>query len=259
MRQATKLMLLSLMVAVAAIDLSAQQQPETKAPAAKPADAMPTIDQVLDKYVQAIGGKAALTKLTSRYSQGTIEIPAFGASGSFELYAKAPDKWLSHSDFAGYGVVEQGFGNSIAWAKDPERGVREITGAELAQMKRTADFYSSLKMKEMYPKMTLKGKKEKVGEGEAYVIEAALPEGGSEKMYFDAKTGLLLRSDQEREGPNGRIPVTFQFENYKEVDGVQIAFVFRQTSPEISFTITLSEVKHNVPIDDAMFNKPSAS
>jgi len=73
MRQKAKLALLGL-VLVAAASGSATAQ-ETKAPAPKPASALPSVDQILDKYVQALGGKAAIEKLNSRVTKGKFEVP----------------------------------------------------------------------------------------------------------------------------------------------------------------------------------------
>lgn len=216
----------------------------------------PTVDQILDKYVQAIGGKAAYEKLTSRVEKGNFDIPAMGAGGPIEIYSKAPNKNLVVITIDGFGVVQEGFTGTVAWANDPQSGLREKSGTELADAKRGADFYGPVRMKEHYPKMELKGK-EKVGAGEAYVI-VATPAGGSpETLYFDTKSGLLVRQDATRETQAGTMNVQALLEDYREVDGVKIPFVIHQNSDAISFVIKLTEIKHNVAIEDAKFNKPT--
>jgi hypothetical protein len=99
--------------------------------------------------------------------------------------------------------------------------------------------------------------KEKVGDREVYVIEATPEEGGAEKMSFDTQTGLLIYTDVERERPQGKIRVETHFEDYREVDGTKLPFTMRQSSPNLSFIIRINEVKHNIPIEDAKFNKPA--
>ena len=254
------------MLAISALAQSSQQKPPTGQPAAKPtdpkpadakpADAMPTIDQILDKFVQALGGKAAIEKLTSRVSKGNFEIPAMGAGGPIEMYAKAPNKNLVIINIPGFGTIQQGFNGTVAWAQEPTSGLRELSGAELASAKRDAEFYADIKFKEMYSKMTVKGK-EKVGEKEAYVVEAIPTEGAPQKIYFDTQSGLVLRQDREVESPQGKMPVEVYLEDYKEVDGIKLPFTVKQVTPSISFTIKIQEIKHNVPVDDAKFNKPS--
>src|SRR5262245_49261496 len=105
-------------------------------------------------------------------------------------------------------------------------------------------------MKELFSKIAVTGK-EKVGDRETYVLTATPNEGGVEKYYFDTQSGLLLRSDAERESPQGKVQIEFYFEDYKDVDGLKMPFSLRQVTPMGTFVLKISEVKHNVPIDDA--------
>lgn len=251
MKRTLTLMILCVAVAVTAV---AARKP---AQGTKPPAAMPTVDQILDKYVQALGGKAAIEKVSSTVLKGTFELPAMGMSGSLETYAKAPNKNAVVINIEGFGMVQGGFNGTVAWSQDPQTGLRELSGAELADTKRDAEFYKNIKLKQLYPKITLVGK-DKVGEREVYVLEATPADGKPEKMYFDAQTGLLLRSDADRESPQGSTHVETYFEDYKETGGVKMPFTVKIVRPDISFTLKTAEVKQNVPIDDAKFNKPAA-
>jgi zinc protease len=222
----------------------------------KPAD-LPTPDQILDKYVQTLGGKAAMEKITSTASKGTFEIPAFGATGSAEVWEKAPNKTALKLDIPGFGLVLEGFNGTVAWSQDPQSGLREKTGAELAATKLDADFYKPLRLKQLYPKIVVKGK-EKVGDKDAYVLTATPAEGTAETWYFDATSGLLIRMDLERESPQGKMAVQVFQEDYKEVDGIKIPHTMRQVTSAFTIIIKLAEVKHNVAIEEAKFNNPAA-
>jgi hypothetical protein len=235
---------------------AAQQKPEAKEGDVKPALNV-TVDQVLDKYIQAIGGKAAVEKVTSRTYKGFFDIPAMGVSAPLEAYSQAPNKRYETVSITGFGLIQLGFDGSKGWAQDPQTGMRDISGLELVSLKRRVDFYRELKLKEQYNKMTVVGK-EKVGSGEAYVVEAVPTEGDPEKFYFDTQTGLLIRNDTMEEGPQGKVPVQSYLEDYKEVDGVKIPFTTRQVSPVVNITVRLTEIKQNVPIDETKFNKPAA-
>jgi hypothetical protein len=238
----------------------AQQKPADQAakpPAAMPAQAMPTVDQILDKYVQALGGKAAMDKITSIASKGSIEIPTFGISGTVETWGKAPNKSGVRLDIDGFGIIQEGFNGTVAFAQDPQTGLREKTGAELAGEKLDTEFNKPLKLKQLYGKITVKGK-DKVGDKEAYVLEATPADAPPETWYFDAASGLLLRTDIVRDSPQGKAAFQIFHEDYKDVDGVKVAHTVRSVSEAISFTIKLNEVKHNVAVDDTKFNKPAA-
>jgi outer membrane lipoprotein-sorting protein len=251
------MMILFIAVAVVALGQQKPADQAAKPPAAVPAAPMPTVDQVLDKYVQALGGKPAIERITSTVSKGTFEIPAFGANGPVEISAKAPNKSVLKLDVPGFGVVQEGFNGTVAWSQEPTSGLREKTGAELAATKLDEDFYRPIKLKELYPKITVKGK-EKVGEKDAYVLEATPAEGSPETWYFDAASGLLVRMDVERDTPQGKMAIQIFQEDYKDVNGVKVAHTVRQVNSAFTITIKFDEVKQNVPVDDAKFNKPAA-
>jgi hypothetical protein len=223
--------------------------------AAKVATAEPTVDEILDMFVQAIGGRQAVEKITSRVTKGAIDASTMGLKGELEVYAKAPNKSLTVQKISGIGEILDGYDGKIAWSQNPMMGLREKSGAELAATAREADLHAAIKIRQLYSKLELKGK-EKVGDREAYVILATPAEGAPVKMYFDTQTGLMTRTATDLETPQGQFHVEVTRDDYREVDGVKIAFTMRQETSMGSAVIKLTEVKHNVAIDDAKFNKP---
>src|SRR5262245_3367214 len=95
----------------------AQQKPQpAKAPEANTANATSaeaTVDQILDKYVQAVGGIQAVEKITSRVAKGTFEVSAMGLKGEIEVYAKAPNKTLRVQHLSGVGEILDGYDGKI--------------------------------------------------------------------------------------------------------------------------------------------------
>ena len=91
-----------------------------------------------------------------------------------------------------------------------------------------------------------------------YVVEATPAESSAETWYFDTQTGLILREDAERESPQGKQSVQVFLEDYKDVDGVKMPFSIRQITSAFTLTIKMEEIKNNVPVDDAKFNKPAS-
>ncbi|MFN0107901.1 MAG: hypothetical protein ACKVZH_03535 [Blastocatellia bacterium] len=227
-----------------------------KAEAKPAASALPTIDEILEKYVKASGGKEAIQKLTSRTTKGTFEIESMGMTGGFQSFAKAPNKNATVIEIGGFGTVHQVFDGTKGWDSNPQTGLRELAGEELEAQKREADFYQTINMKSHYPKMTVKGK-EKVGTAEAYLVEAAPAVGSPEKLYFDVTSGLLIRTDTERSSPDGKMAIEVYMSDYKQVDGVNIPHTLKQVTPMFSMTIKMVEVKHNLAVEDAKFAKPA--
>ncbi len=227
--------------------------------AAKPATeaATPTADQILDRYVKAIGGREAWRKFTSRVTMGTIEVPSMNLSGTVLIHEKAPDRLLAAVIING-ASFRQGFDGTLGWTDDPQDGLREQSGAELAEARRDADFYHPLDLRRLYTKFTISGT-EKIGDRDTYILEATVPEGSEPtKMYFDTQTGLLLRAVSQHHGTDGVTQFREDFEDYRDVDGIKVPFTSRQTNGDTTYTMTISEVHHNVELDDSEFAKPAA-
>lgn len=217
----------------------------------------PTVDQILDRYVKAIGGREAWQKFTSRVTMGTIDVPSMNLSGMVMLHEKAPNRSLATVVING-AAFRKGYDGTAGWTDDPKNGLRDETGAELAETRRDADFYHSLDLRKLYPKMTVTGK-EKIGDRDAYEIEAAIPEGGAPtRMYFDTESGLLLRVISENHDADGVTQYSEDYDDYRDVDGVKIPFTSHQTNGDTTYTMTISEVHHNVELDDTEFAKPPA-
>ncbi|MFL6215809.1 MAG: hypothetical protein ACJ74J_18140 [Blastocatellia bacterium] len=238
--------------------VSAQDKPATaQTPAAKPSTPLPSAEQIVNKYVQALGGKAAIEKITSRQATGTFELPAMGVSAPVTMYSKAPNKTVLTIDITGFGVIQRGYNGTVGWEVNPQTGNRELSGGELAQIKLGSDFYRDIKLAQIFPKMTVKGI-EKVGGNDAYVIEGTSADGLTETMYFDTQSGLVVRTDMATDSPQGKMNVSSYSSDYRDVDGVKVPFTIRQSTPTIEITIKLDSVKQNVAIDDAKFNRPTA-
>ncbi len=216
--------------------------------------ATPAPDQVVAKYVRAIGGKAALEKVKSRVTKGTLD-PGGGQISTLQITEKAPDKFLQELEVPGIGAINEGFDGKMGWEWNSQEGVQEMTGTSLAARRRNAQFYRWLRMRELFAKLEVSGT-EKVGDRTTYVLEATPQEGYAEKFYFDTETGLLLRRDYRLDGPDGVIAFEMYYEEYRVVDGLKLPFTLRRVGPENVLLLKFTEIKHNVELDDARFAKP---
>ena len=221
---------------------------------AKPAETLQTVDQVLDKYVQAVGGKAAFEKLKNRVMKAQL-VTTSGRTIPQEIYRQAPNKVLIITT-APDGTSSQGFNGTIGWVKTNE-GVEELNSFGVADFKFNADFNREIRLKELYRKLSVTGR-EKIGDHETYVVEAIPREGSPEKLYFDIQTGLLIRRAADEITAFGPIPDHTDLEDYKEADGVKLPFTSRRSSQWTNLTLRIIEVRQNVAIDEAKFDKPAA-
>ncbi len=217
----------------------------------------PTVDQVLERYVEATGGRAALEKLRSRVMTGRVEMTTLGASGKFEVWAKAPNQQMSSLEFEGFGAIREGYDGKVAWAVVPLQGLREKSGSELARVQRTAVFPRELKLRESYDGLKLLGAREVDGR-QTWVVEATPKGGKPDLLLFDQQSGLLVREETTVESPLGEMTFELELGDYREVDGVKVPHLIRLPKPaEMGFQIRLDSVKHNVDVAAERFGKPS--
>jgi hypothetical protein len=158
--------------------------------AASAAENAPTVDGILDKFVEASGGKAAMEKIKTRIIKGDIDI--LGSASEWTAFAKPPNKQLSEFSNASFGAVADGFDGTVAWSKS-QAGIRVKEGEELAKTKRDADFYRYLNLKKLYPDLAYKGT-DKVGDEEVRVLESRPSASSKERFSFSSKSGLLIRA-----------------------------------------------------------------
>jgi hypothetical protein len=210
----------------------AQTAPETVAKPA-PAVKLPAAQEVVAKYVKAIGGREAIEKIKSRTTTGTVEMSPMGLKGTFETVAAAP----------------------VAWSVNPIQGSRDKSGTELLQTKITNDFYRDIRLEKIYPKMTVTGI-EKVGDKDAHVVRAEPVGLNADMLYFDVDSGLLVRVDSELVSPVGTQKARTFYDEYKPFDGVMIPTKTRTVLPQVEVTMTVTDAKSNTPVDQARFAKP---
>src|SRR5262245_42755143 len=217
--------------------------------------ALPTVDQILERYIRALGGEQALSKVKTRKRSGEVEVA--GVRGTFQLYEAAPNKQLLTGSLpAPAGSVTQAFDGTTGWVKN-QNGVFEMRGEGAAQTKQEANFYADIKLREQFTAMTVAGI-EREGSREFYVIEVTRPSGTAERLFFDVRSGFLVRRSWVTPTFFGGLPNATDFDNYKKVSGVWLPFTVRRLRGGTTFLLNLSEYKLNVAMDDAIFKKPSA-
>ena len=221
-----------------------------------PTPALPSADDIFNKYVMAIGGQQAIDKLKSRVAKGTL-VQVNGNTFQFEVYQVAPDQSYQIVTTP-QGPFERGFNGTVGWEKSA-RGVRELTGGELAQFRAANNLFGLIKLKEQFTRARVG--KDKIGDREVYVVNGASADGKRQRLFFDIETGLLLRRMIYTPTMIGVIPEQADFEDYREVDGIKFPFTARNSTIEVGnpvSTRTFTEMKLNVPVDNSRFNMPSA-
>jgi outer membrane lipoprotein-sorting protein len=225
-----------------------------------------TADEIVERSLKALGGRAAHAKLTSRSTLGTILLstPAGEVPGSIEVLNQSPNKsrTLIKADLTSLGVgqitVDQRFNGTTGYVLDSMQGNREITGGQLESMRNNTFPHPFMNYKEVGATVELKGK-EKVGDREAYFLIFTPKTGAPIRQYIDAETYLPTKIILKVEVPQlgQELEQTTEFLDYKEVDGVKLPFRMKSSSIVQNFSISVTHVQHNVQVDESLFSKPS--
>jgi photosynthetic reaction center cytochrome c subunit len=234
--------------------MTAEVRPEAEMEPAENATSGPPADQLFEKYLKAIGGAAAVEKIDSRAMKGTI---TFGDRNvPIDIYGKAPDKRISITHTPD-GDSITAFDGHEGWLGAPKRPVREMHGPDIDAAAMDADLHFPAHLKNMFTETEIRGT-EKIGDEEAVLVVGQREGKPALHLYFDEKSGLLVRLVRFAETPLGRLPTQIDYADYREAGGTKIPFRWTLARPSGRFTIQISKVEENVPVDDAKFEKPPA-
>lgn len=221
------------------------------------AQSSPTAEQILDRYVEATGGKAAYEKLRSEVSSGVMDMKAQGIKGRMTGYRNSANSSYSVVEVDGVGKIEEGVANGVVWEKSPLAGPRVKTGEERAFALREAMLAKDLKWRDVYGKVDLTG--EDTVEGAAcYRVTMTPKDGGRpETRFYDKQTGLLKKVSLIAATQMGDLPVETLMYDYKEFGGVKMVTrtVTKMAGQEM--TVTLSSVEFNKEIPASRFAMPA--
>jgi hypothetical protein len=225
-------------------------------PSASATPALPTADEILNKYTDAIGGRAAIDKIKSAVIQGSVA-NASGSTGTFEADQVAPDK--------GYDTVTTQRGTRLrvlnqrnGWEKNA-LGVNALVGQQVQDAKLSLALFGNLKLKDQFSKFKVAGK-DKIDNHDVYVVNATRTDQKRERLYFDSENGLLLRRIAETSTMIGILPEETDFDDYRDVEGVKLPTTMRLSAADTqnpTSTRKIDKVEFNVPVDDSRFSKPN--
>ncbi len=212
-------------------------------------------EQILDRYMQAVGGQAAAEKFASLFLSGT-QTGQDGTPMPLEIYRKSPGKTLSKVTSKQQGVISQGFDGTVGWMQS-QRGMRDLSPGELERLKDQEGIYDVIKIKQPLTGLRSAGR-EKIGEKDAIVLRGAGADNKMRRLFFDAESGLLLREVVLTPSMVGIIPEQHDFEDYRDVDGAKLAFTVRVSGLDGrgSWVRKFNEIRHDAAIDDLKFSKP---
>lgn len=225
------------------------------------APATPTADDILNRYIQALGGAQRLAALTSFVGKGNYDgFDSYHGKVAVDVYAKSTGQRTV--------VVHTQNGDSVtaydgrnAWIMGPDKPVsvlQLVPGGDMDGVKLDADLAFPGGLKQALTGLRAGFPTTTISDREVQVVQATA--GGSRvKLFFDKQTGLLTRMVRYSKTMVGSVPTEIDYSDYREVAGVKMPFQWRLTWTDGQSMFSLDEVQPNVAIDPAKFGRPAAA
>jgi hypothetical protein len=243
------------------------------------APGQPTAEQILDKYIQAVGGAQRLAGLTSYIAHGTsVGFGGFGGGGQVQIFAKAPDQrttLIEFKDAPDRGDSIRTFNGRAGWIKTPLAVLKEyqISGGDLDGFRLDAQLAFPGQIKQILKNwrvslpstiedlpgpssQTSQQPELQLGSHDVQVVQGDRPNGVVATLCFDSKSGLLLRELRYSRSPIGRVPTQIDYSDYRDVNGIKMPYRLTFAWLDGRDSIEIKDVQVNVPIPEAKFGTP---
>lgn len=225
------------------------------------AEGEPPASQILEQYIQAMGGAQKLAAVKSFVASGHSEgYAGLGGNGAFEIFAQTPDRhgmWINFPQHPDRGISAWTYDGKTGWISQP-RGFMpkfELTGNDLAGARLDSVLAFPGQIKTALSNWRV-GPEDTIQDHSVYVVQGSAPGGLLGTLYFDKKSHLLVRYVRQTPSPVGRITIQQDFDDYRDVEGVKFPFKYSFLWLDGRFTALISEVKLNAPVDAAKYAKP---
>ena len=217
----------------------------------------PTVDQIFDKYLQALGGAQRVAALTSYSAKGTyIGFETEQTLVPMDIYAKAPSQraMIVHMTVGDNARVFDGTNAWIAGSDKPLPLYSPSGGNfEGAKLDGILMFPANLKGAFANWRASATGIDDKL----VRVLQGTNPGKAPVNFYFDGTSGLLVRVLRYVDTAVGRVPFEIDYSDYRDVAGVKVPFKWVLTWTNGQSTTQLAQVQANVAIDASRFAKPA--
>lgn len=209
--------------------------------------------KILKQAERALGGTRQLQSLQSWQKTGRITRLRDGSSGRYFLQAQRPNLFNLNIELNGF-EIETGYNGRSAWTRNSRDGLQTLTGSASLNLQAKAAFRNSLWLNYKNEKSkTVSSGQTNVNGKPANVIVLTTSKGIVIKLFFDAATGLLLRD----EIPDGDLIESCDYDDYRDVGGVKMAFAYRVKLGDDVYEVKLEEIKRDQPIAKTEFDFPS--
>ncbi|MEP1033846.1 pitrilysin family protein [Ekhidna sp.] len=208
-----------------------------------------TAEDVIEKYLKAIGGKEKIEALNS--VQMKMEASMMGNTINIEATKMAPNKSIQVVKMGGNVVQKQVFDGEKG-ASSGMRGSQKVEGDAAKDMAVSSAIIEEVAMMEIGISIKLSAV-ENIDGSDAYGVEVSMPSGKKSTRYYDSESGLLVRTTNVVEGPTGAMTLSTDYNNYEEFEGIKFPTLIIQPMGSQKMNINVTEVIVNGDVDASKF------
>jgi zinc protease len=217
------------------------------------ADELPKAETILDKAIEATGGKPAYQKIHSEVSSGSMEIR--GMKGTMTIYRAAPDKTYTEMDLAGIGKIQEGSNGKIAWSNSAIQGPHLKEGEEKDAALLVGKFDADLNWRDQYPKVETAAAENVEGK-DCYKVILTPKTGSPVTRYYDKQTNLLVKTVMTLKSPMGEVTVESLAGDYRKEGDILTAHKMTNRMMGQEFVISIDKIQYNAEIPASKFDLP---
>jgi hypothetical protein len=223
------------------------------------APGQPSADQVLDKYLAALGGVSRLANVSTIVAKGTFKGYDDSDKSAMEMFAKSPSQ-RSTVVHTLSGTSTTTFDGREGWIAAPETEkpvpLLGITGQDLDGLKLEAELLFPSRIRQSLTKWRV-GARMTINDREVQPVQGTTASGGTATLCFDVESGLLVRLVRFSESPVGRLVSQIDYSDYRDVSGVKVPYRWTVSWLDGRSVFELTEVRVNAAVPAKTFAPPA--
>jgi predicted Zn-dependent peptidase len=207
-----------------------------------------SVDQIIDKYTAAVGGKEKVLSVKDLTTSITMAVQGMELSAT--IYQKAPDKFLMKLSIPG--MEQKTLFDGQKGGTYSSMGNKELEAKEIPDAKYRYNLNNMLNYKSLNVTAKL-GDLKKINDKDAYRVEFKLPSGSSIVDYFDVESGLRVREETDLNTPQGSFTQVVDMSDYRDINGVKYPFVIKTSVAGQTIEAKVTKIEVNTGIEDSLF------
>lgn len=220
------------------------------------AQELPTAQEIIDRYVEAIGGRDAAVAAVTTRSSGSFSIPGMGVTGDLEAVNTPDGATAMRVTIPGMGDMLSGYTGEVGWSTDPMTGPRLLDGGELDAMREQAHPLYGVRDASLFESYETTGENSYDGE-ECWEVHFVWTSGRETTECYSKESGLIIAQTTAQESPMGTVEVLSRLSDYERFGDLLVATTVRQSMMGQEQVLEISEVEFG-EVDRSLLEVPEA-